>query len=179
MVRAAAAACAAERQARGGKLTGKLGVEGYAPAGQNMNAQQAAEQAEREANERRNILAQGGVKGFQSEMPREERLGKALTALGMQRARDAGKTALKTATGMLRRVLKDPSEAKYRSVNLQNEVVRRKVTSRPGGMNLLIASGFKCNEEMQRLEMDAADVDAPWIESVLEQCRETFAKLSQ
>ena len=35
----------AERKARGGKLTGKLGVEGYAPAGQNMSSQQAAEKA--------------------------------------------------------------------------------------------------------------------------------------
>ena len=169
----------AERKARGGKLTGKLSAEGYAPAGQNLTAQASAEKAEREANERRNILAQAGVKGFQTEMPREERLAKALKALGMQRARDAGKIALKTATGMLRRVLKDPNEAKFRSVNLQNEVVRRKVTSRPGGMNLLIASGFKCNEETQKLEMDKADIDAAWIESVLEKCRETFTKLSQ
>ena len=59
-----------------------------------MTAQASAEKAEREANERRNILAQAGVKGFQTEMPREERLAKALKALGMQRARDAGKIAI-------------------------------------------------------------------------------------
>ena len=168
----------AERKARGGKLTGKLGVDGYAPAGQNITAQQQAEQAEREANERRNILAQGGVKGFQVEMPREERLTKALKALGIQKARDAGKIALKTATGMFRRILKDPNEAKFRSINLQNEIVRRKVTSRPGGMNLLIAAGFKCNEETQRLDMGVSDIDSAWIEHVLQKCSETFALLS-
>jgi len=85
----------AERKARGGKLAGKLGADGYAPAANNLNPQeqQAAQQKmkEKAMEERRKILAKGGVKGFVQEMPKEERLEKALKALSIQKARDAGK----------------------------------------------------------------------------------------
>ena len=85
----------AERKARGGKLAGKLGADGYAPAANNLNPQeqQAAQQKmkEKAMEERRKILAKGGVKGFVQDMPKEERLEKALKALSIQKARDAGK----------------------------------------------------------------------------------------
>ena len=70
----------AERKARGGMLAGKLSVEGYAPAAggdESVVAQNNAEKMKQEGiNERRKILAEGGVKGFEKIIPREERLGK-------------------------------------------------------------------------------------------------------
>jgi len=98
----------AERKARGGKLAGKLGADGYAPAANNLNPQeqQAAQQKmkEKAMEERRKILAKGGVKGFVQEMPKEERLEKALKALSIQKARDAGKGKAQRVWGVLKRV---------------------------------------------------------------------------
>ncbi len=165
----------AERQARGGKLAGKLSAEGYAPAGQNLNAQASADAKQKAVEERRRILAAGGVKGFEVEMPREERLAKALTALGMLKARDAGKIALRTARKMLNNICKQPGDPKFRGINLQNEAIRKRITSKPGGMNLLMSAGFKRNEETQRLEMGDGDVDVAWIQSVIAQAGEVQA----
>ena len=104
---------------------------------------EAKEAAKRKAiAERRKILSEGGVKGFVEEVPKEDRLEKALTALGIQKARDSGKIALMTARKMLNRIVQNPKDPKYRSVNIENETIRRKVTSKPGGVNLLLASGF-------------------------------------
>ena len=171
----------AERKARGGKLAGKMSAEGYNPAGMNLNAQATAEETERQKRagieERRKILAKGGVKGFEREVeiPKEERLKMALTALGIQKARDAGKIALMTARKMLHRIVTNPEEAKYRSVNLQNDTLKRKVTSKPGGLNLLVSAGFIKDEAAQTLAMK--EVDAVWVQSVIDQAGVVLAKL--
>ena len=61
-------------------------------------AQVNAEKKKQEGiEERRKILAEGGVKGFEKIIPREERLEKALLALSMQKVRDSGKIALITS----------------------------------------------------------------------------------
>ena len=171
----------AERKSRGGKLAGKLDADGYNPAGQNMNAQasaEAKEAAKRKAiAERRKILSEGGVKGFVEEVPKEDRLEKALTALGIQKARDSGKIALMTARKMLNRIVQNPKDPKYRSVNIENETIRRKVTSKPGGVNLLLASGFVKLDG--KFVMEDANVDVVWIQSVIDQAGVVLAKLSQ
>jgi hypothetical protein len=170
----------AERKARGGKLAGKLSAEGYAPAGNNLNAKEQAEQIklqkEREMEERRKILAKGGVKGFVEEMSKEERLEKALKALSIQKARDAGKIALMTIRKMLHRININPTEDKYKTINLNNDTFRRKVLSKPGGLNLLLSAGFvKTNDE--KIVMPN-DFNSEWVQNVIDQAGVVLSKLT-
>ena len=160
----------AERRARGGKLSGKLSIEGYNPAGQNTAAQ---------VEERRALLRSAGVlKGPEPEISREERLAKSLKALGILRARNAGKIALTTVAKMLSRIQQKPEEEKYRTVNLLNENFKKRVTSNPGGKSLLIAAGFTENVEEQKIHLARDAIDQEWLAHVQVKIQETVSTLA-
>ena len=72
------------------------------------------------------------------------------------KAGGVGATALKTLRKLVANVLKDPENPKFRSINLTNEAIRKRVTGHPGGMIMLEAVGFEKNaEEMKMILSDA------------------------
>ena len=58
------------------------------------------------------------------------------------RAPGVAKTCLKTCCTFIRNVLKDPSNEKFRRVNLDNEAVQKRVGKINGGLIILKAVGF-------------------------------------
>jgi hypothetical protein len=105
-------------------------------------------------------------------------LEKALLALSMQKVRDSGKIALVTSRKLLNNIVTKPEQAKYRTINLENATIKKKITIKPGGMNVLIAAGFVRNEVEQTLVMSEKDVDVVWIQSVIDQAGVVVGKLS-
>ena len=67
------------------------------------------------------------------------------------------KTCFKTFVTFCKNVLKDPTEPKFRKINLDNENVQKRITKLHGGMGLLKAVGFK--EDGSFLVMDEPDLD--------------------
>ena len=155
----------AERAARGGKLSGKLGVEGYKPAGQDLNAQK---------KEELRVMA-GIVKKEKVKLPPQEAIEKSVTILSGLKAGGVGATALKTLRKLVGNVLKDPSNPKFRSINLANEAIRKRVTKHPGGMIMLEAVGFQKSDNMKMLLSDA-DLDKGILSLAKERIEDALTK---
>lgn len=146
----------AERLARNGKLGSKLGVDGYNPAGQNLNMavasdQQSAPDAMAAAKKRKQqdeLLQQAGIRKAapRIELPPEELATKATTTLAKLKAGGVGMVALNTALKMLNKILQKPDESKFRRINLANENFLKRLGGRPGGVILLKSAGFEKNE---------------------------------
>jgi hypothetical protein len=57
-------------------------------------------------------------------------------------------------------ILKNPTEEKFRSINVENAAFQRLIGSKPGGMNMMLALGF--TEADGKLTMPV--VEAEWLE---------------
>jgi len=74
------------------------------------------------------------------------------------RAPGVAKTCMKTCATFIKNVQKDPSNEKFRKVNLDNNAVQTRVAKVNGGLALLKAVGFKQAEDGNYLVIE--DVDA-------------------
>jgi hypothetical protein len=69
------------------------------------------------------------------------------------------KTCFKTITVYLGNILKDPSEEKYRKINLTNEAFQKRVGKITGGLIILKGAGFEENDMEQQLQMHSVNVE--------------------
>ncbi|CAM9546982.1 unnamed protein product [Ascophyllum nodosum] len=158
----------AERKARGGKLSTKLGVDGYnpsAPQGTYGGASGAQSQGRGEAT-------QGAVQGDGAAKARaepastgreeasEEKMLKAVDRLARQTVAGLGGTAMKTCLAYIKNALEKPQqEEKFRSINLDNNAYRNRVAPCIGGTALLKAVGFAKEEGRLYMSLEARDED--------------------
>ena len=89
-----------------------------------------------------------------------------------------GAVALMTARKMLHKIVTNPSEPKYKTINLENDTFRRKVSSRPGGLNLLLSAGFAKNAAGDKVVMPD-DFESVWVQSVIDQAGVVLGQLTQ
>jgi len=89
-----------------------------------------------------------------------------------------GYECVKTVKKMLSNVQSNPSEAKYRKVNLNNETFKAKVGSVQGGVALLKAAGFAVSDEDQSALVLAQDADLHRLAQVLEKVAQAETRLA-
>ena len=139
----------AERAARGGKLTGSLASAPAAPA-----------VVEKPQPVKRS--------------PKEE-IKHCLEQLKKYRVSGDGLTAVKTLQVYAKNLLK-PDEEKFRTINLANAAFRKRVGSKVGGTDFLLAIGFKKNEEKLFLPIEEKDLEL--VQYALQQLDFAIAYLS-
>eukprot|EP00903_Cladosiphon_okamuranus_P006438 g6298.t1 len=147
----------AERKARGGKLSTKLGVDGYKPAAaQGAYGAPSAGGGEGDA-------APAGASAPEAQKPTEkqetseEKMTKAVDILARQTVAGLGGTAMKTCLAYIKNALTKPEEEKFRSINLDNNAYKNRVATCIGGTSLLKAVGFAKEEGRLFMSMEARD----------------------
>jgi hypothetical protein len=157
----------AERRARGGRLAGKLGVDGYNPSiDQN--------------DERRNDAcpttdepAPAPAPPKKVDLPPGEAVDKAISTIQKYKTAGDGGTCLKTLGAYLRNALnKGDQDEKYRKIPLDNAAFKKRVSGLVGGIALLKAVGFVKSETHLELPLAARDTNKALLE-------ETLAKLEK
>jgi len=126
-----------ERAANKGKLTGKLGAEGYNPSMPSVNVPYGAG-----AEEKQDVAAGGGAK---EELTTDEKIQKAIVTVSRYRTGGDGLVCLKTLKAYTSNALKP--EEKFRTINMENNAFRSRVKPFVGGVALLKALGFVKNDE--------------------------------
>mmetsp|Transcript_118182 Transcript_118182/g.164634 ORF Transcript_118182/g.164634 Transcript_118182/m.164634 type:complete len:153 (-) Transcript_118182:71-529(-) len=76
-----------------------------------------------------------------------------------QRQPGVAKTCFKTCATFAGNVLKDPSNEKFRKVNLENNAVQNRVAKINGGLQILTGMGFVQKSDGNYLFMDDVDLD--------------------
>merc|ERR1711998_785364 len=81
-------------------------------------------------------------------------------------------TALRTVCTMLRNVLDNPTETKYRRVRTENAAFVRKVGSHKGALDVLRVAGFRDGEEqgVEQLTLHRDDPGLLWL--VVSMCKD-------
>ena len=157
----------AERRARGGRLAGKLGVDGYNPSiDQN--------------DERRNDAcpttdepAPAPAPPKKVDLPPGEAVDKAISTIQKYKTAGDGGTCLKTLGAYLRNALnKGDQDEKYRKIPLDNAAFKKRVSGLVGGIALLKAVGFVKSETHLELTLAVRDSNKALLE-------ETLAKLEK
>ncbi|CAN0540158.1 unnamed protein product, partial [Ectocarpus sp. 12 AP-2014] len=150
----------AERKARGGKLSTKLGVDGYKPAaaqgvygGPSAAGGAGAEGAAPADAAGPSEEEQPAAKAEKS----EEKMEKAVDMLARQTVAGLGGTAMKTCLAYIKNALTKPEEEKFRSINLDNNAFKNRVATCIGGVALLKAVGFAKEESRLFMSMEARD----------------------
>lgn len=77
------------------------------------------------------------------------------------------KTWFKTFHTFCKNVLKDPSEPKFRTINLSNEKVQEKIAKISGGLAMLKGVGFHDNED-GNLFMEEDEIDKDLLKQAME-----------
>merc|ERR1719271_493543 len=159
----------AERLARGGKLAGRLGVEGYAPSIDNNNdrrdanvaAEEAAKPAAKAAPARVDVamLAKGKVvnegAAAKPDLPPGEAVDKAIKTLQKYKTAGDGGVALKTLGAYVRNAAtKGDQDPKFRNIPTDGKAFKQRVAPLVGGVALLKAVGFVKNENEGQLQLD-------------------------
>lgn len=87
---------------------------------------------------------------------KKEKTGKDLSELGITtvatlytdfRAPGVAQTCFKTCNVLIGNLLKDPSNEKFRRVNLDNEAIKKRVATLNGGLSILKGAGFVKSDE--------------------------------
>lgn len=110
---------------------------------------------------------------WQSKVPakeeKKEKSGKELAETGIAtvatlytefRAPGVGQTCFKTCQTLLGNLLKDPSNEKFRRVNLDNEAIKKRVSTINGGLSILKGAGFFKAEDGNYLTIEQSQVDS-------------------
>ncbi|CAM9371678.1 unnamed protein product [Pylaiella littoralis] len=156
----------AERKARGGKLSTKLGVDGYNPsAAQGVYGGPSAGGAPGGGlgDAPPAAAAAAATAGAQEQKPAakqetsEEKMEKAVGILARQTVAGLGGTAMKTCLAYIKNALNKPEEEKFRSINLDNNAYKNRVATCIGGTSLLKAVGFAKEDGRLFMSMEARD----------------------
>lgn len=139
-----------ERAANKGKLTGRLGVDGYNPSGIQYGVNpDGTPVVEEEAPAKKKKAP-----------PSAAKMDEYITKVSSYRAGGDGGNCLKILKAYIGNVVKNPDEPKYKKINMENKAYKAKVKPFLGAKNLLLAIGFAPTEDGTALELaDDADME--------------------
>lgn len=124
-----------ERAKHHGKLPSKLGMEGYNPA-VGYDGGEEGEEGDRhqtqgeEEEQQQQLCGLGAIDHF-------------LHTLSRYRAGGDGGTAMKTVRAYLKNLLKDPSDERFQTINMENNAFKTRVKPFVGGLHILLEVGFE------------------------------------
>jgi len=133
-----------ERMANQGRLTSKLGVDGYNPDAIQYDVKGAGEE---EGGEGSGDTAMAPAQPASKPKPSVAKLDDYITKVASYRAGGDGGKCLKILLAYVRNVVDHPTEVKYQSINVENKAYRTKVKPFVGAKSLLLAIGFAPNEK--------------------------------
>ena len=158
----------AERRARGGRLAGKLGVDGYNPSIDQNDDRRNDACPTTEEEPVAPVVQQKKV-----DLPPGEQVDKAISTIQKYKTAGDGGTCLKTLGAYLRNALnKGDQDEKYRKIPLDNAAFKKRVSGLVGGIALLKAVGFVKSETHLELPLAVRDANRALLE-------ETLAKLEK
>jgi len=126
----------AERKSHQGKLSTKLGVEGYNPSIAQYDVEGGDGEVDGEEKQQRKKKAKADV----------ARIDEYITKISSYRAGGDGGKCLKVLKAYVGNVVDNPDEEKFRSINMDNKAFKTKVKPFVGAKNLLMAVGFQPND---------------------------------
>ena len=151
----------AERRARGGKLAGKLGVDGYAPSIDQNDSRRNDGVPEEEAEAPK-------IKIAKKDLTPVEQVDKAISTIQKYKAAGDGGTCLKTLGAYLQNALtKGDQDVKFRKIPLDNAAFKKRVSGLVGGIALLRAVGFTKDDKHLELTLAARDANRALLEATL------------
>ena len=141
-IRAELAKDKAERVANKGKLSSRLGVDGYNPDGIQYDRVDSVTVVSGTQNEK--------AKSGNSVVKIDECIKK----VAAYRAGGDGGNCLKILKAYIGNVVENPADEKFRTINMENKAFKGKVKPFVGAKQLLIAVGFKQNKSGDLLVLD-------------------------
>lgn len=149
-----------ERRAHKGKLTSKLGVDGYHPDG-----------IQYDVNTGENI---DDAKPKPKVKPSAAKIDEYISKVASYRAGGDGGKCLKILLAIVKKVVENPNEDKFKSVSMESKVYKGKIKPFVGAKNLLLAVGFNPNEQGEHLVL-GGDADMEVLSSTKDKLEAAFA----
>eukprot|EP00978_Attheya_sp_CCMP212_P039398 scaffold204358_cov57-Attheya_sp.AAC.3 len=137
-----------ERMANKGKLSSKLGVDGYNPDAIQYEVPGAGESADQEQQKEH----------VKKPPPSAAKIEDYIKKVSAYRAGGDGGKCLKILLAYISNVVNNPEEDKFKRVNMENKAYKGKVKPFLGAKQLLLAVGFVLNESGDTLVL-GADAD--------------------
>merc|ERR1712038_2173627 len=134
----------AERRAHKGKLTSKLGIDGYNP-----DAIQYDVDGDNDDDE--NKPKDPGKKKPKASVAKIDEY---ISKVSAYRAGGDGGKCLKILLAYIKNVVENPDEDKFKHINMENKVFKGKVKPFVGAKSLLLAVGFSPNDSGTGLDLD-------------------------
>eukprot|EP00578_Thalassiosira_sp_NH16_P009275 CAMPEP_0181121574 /NCGR_PEP_ID=MMETSP1071-20121207/24817_1 /TAXON_ID=35127 /ORGANISM="Thalassiosira sp., Strain NH16" /LENGTH=575 /DNA_ID=CAMNT_0023206415 /DNA_START=81 /DNA_END=1808 /DNA_ORIENTATION=+ len=136
-----------ERAANKGKLSSKLGVDGYNPDAIQYDVPGEGGRGD-------DADGAGAVKKPKKAAPSVAKMDEYVTKVASYRAGGDGGNCLKILKAYIGNVVKHPDDVKYRRINTENKAYRTKVKPFLGAKSLLLCVGFSPSEDGTALELN-------------------------
>lgn len=136
-----------ERKAQNGKLSSKLGIEGYNPDAIQYDLEAEKTEGTDEKPAKKTKASASKIDDY-------------ISKISSYKAGGDGGKCLKILLAYIRNIVDKPGEDKYKKINTDNKVYKTKVKPFVGAKALLLAVGFSANEDNSALVLgDDADMD--------------------
>ena len=109
----------------------------------------------------------------------EEKLDQSIEKLKKYRVAGDGLVAVKTLNVYVKNLIEKPDEAKFREINLNNAAFKKRVASLVGGIGVLLALGYKKNEETSTLNLSVEDRNESFLRLAQTKLQAAINDLSQ
>eukprot|EP00581_Thalassiosira_minuscula_P000567 CAMPEP_0183748888 /NCGR_PEP_ID=MMETSP0737-20130205/67995_1 /TAXON_ID=385413 /ORGANISM="Thalassiosira miniscula, Strain CCMP1093" /LENGTH=564 /DNA_ID=CAMNT_0025984631 /DNA_START=25 /DNA_END=1719 /DNA_ORIENTATION=- len=156
-----------ERMANKGKLSSKLGVEGYNPDGIQYDVPGEGG----EGNNDEEAVAKKPKKAA----PSPAKMDEYITKVSSYRAGGDGGNCLKILKAYIGNVVKNPDDPKYKKINMENKAYKTKVKPFLGAKSLLLCVGFAPSEDGTALEL-GEDADMAVLTQAKEKVEAAYEK---
>jgi len=160
-----------DRAANGGKLKGKLGVEGYNPDG----IQYDVGGGDTSAGAAKGVAAAptDAVSTPESVL---KKVDECIAKISSYKAGGDGGKCLKILMAYVRNVVDKPTEEKFRAINTENAAYKSKVKPFVGAKSLLLAVGFVPEEDSGKKLLLRDDANREVLAQTKERLKDAFAK---
>lgn len=149
-----------ERKAHHGKLTSKLGVDGYNPDAIQYDVDAAGGTAEHQPHKKMKASA--------------AKIDDYIKTVSSYKAGGDGGKCLKILLAYIKNVVEKPDDDKFKRINLENKTYKTKVKPLVGAKALLLAVGFAPNENNDALVL-SPDADAETLAQTKEKLAAAYA----
>jgi thiol-disulfide isomerase/thioredoxin len=156
-----------ERMANKGKLSSRLGVDGYHPDAIQYDAPGDAHKQEGAA-----------APAVKKVAPSVAKMDEYITKVSSYRAGGDGGNCLKILKAYIGNVVKHPDDPKYRKINMENNAYRTKVKPFLGAKSLLLCVGFAPTTDGTALEL-AENADMAVLKQAEEKVDAAFQKYTK
>ena len=153
-----------ERAANKGKLTGKLGMDGYNPSGIQYDVNPDGSPADADAPAPK-----------KKPPPSAAKMDEYITKVSSYRAGGDGGNCLKILKAYIGNVVNNPDEPKYKKINMENKAYKTKVKPFLGAKNLLLSIGFAPTDDGTALEL-TEDADMEVLKQAKEKVEAAYEK---